>query len=304
LPHALAFLVILGTSLTLWAVAGPPAAAGIPYQGRLEFGGEPYTGAIDVRVQVFADAAGADEVHNETFDDVDVRGGAFSVVIGAGALSDELLRSNELYLALSVGDPLVPLAGLQKLHPAAQAQPTRFTADLVVTPASFELTNGSASIAMNGADIDLLPGPGGVVDVAGWVDQTAPHIRLKTTIYENCGDNIDVNWNTIVEQTGDFTVNSNQGHVVVGTPGVYLITLGLHLIDMSDNEFSNVRLLKNDQLLYISREYGHTQNNVSHHMSAVVPMAAGDYISVGCSIPNTSVSSQSDFNLLTITKLH
>jgi hypothetical protein len=112
-------LIALGVIATTLAIGvavqaagdGPPTRA-IPYQGRLEFAGNPPSGVHTMTFTLYDDATAGSVLHTEDID-VPVYAGAFSALIGEGGLPDSVYTAAELYLAMAVDGS--PLAGRQQI---------------------------------------------------------------------------------------------------------------------------------------------------------------------------------------------
>jgi hypothetical protein len=128
-------LTIIGALvLTSWCLASlvlaQTTAHQIPYQGRLDLDGVAMNGLFDFQIELYSDDALGDCgtppviagqcVWADTFTDVQVVGGDFSVALGSGAepLDDAVWQNLEVFLAIRVapaGETLTPLTGRQRI---------------------------------------------------------------------------------------------------------------------------------------------------------------------------------------------
>jgi hypothetical protein len=156
-PRALppALLLFLGVGIgALYAADGPPAQ-GIPYQGRLELAGQPYSGTqtLSFRIWDGPDTGTATLLHQEE-QSPSIARGAFGVVLGESGLPDAVFTSADLYLQVGVGALTGAnwLAGVQRILPAAQSVRAgrAFNFDIegpvVTAPADFRISNGTGAI--------------------------------------------------------------------------------------------------------------------------------------------------------------
>lgn len=121
----------LAAALAALLLAGGAGAAGpgdtIRYDGHLEWDGKPYSGALAVKVHLYADAAGQSPLWSDEWTAVAVHRGAFRLHLGAQAPFGAALDGHlPLYLGLEVKrtglDPdYVALVGTQRLNAAPTA---------------------------------------------------------------------------------------------------------------------------------------------------------------------------------------
>ena len=93
-------------ALAALAAAGPLAAAPqlLTHQGRLlDAAGAPLEGTVDLTFTLYLSSTGAEAVWLETFQDVAVQGGLFSVLLGGQSPLDDPLFEQDLWLGVRVG---------------------------------------------------------------------------------------------------------------------------------------------------------------------------------------------------------
>ena len=105
--------------ISVWVSAAGPGtpAQTIPWQGRLELDGVPYTGAVDLTFHLYDDPVGSTLSWSEDHLDVQVNDGVFSVVLGQSvAIPAQAFAAAELFVAVDVEG--TPLLGRQAIRPA------------------------------------------------------------------------------------------------------------------------------------------------------------------------------------------
>jgi len=143
-------------SMAAWAsgVAAPSAAATIPasfsYQGMLrDATGALITGPVTLTLKLYKQPTGGAALHTESFANLNVRDGLFSVVVGDStpALDPTIFDNPAIYIGIAVnGDP--EMLPRQRLHPVPWAMHAS-TADKLTAGATVSTVTGPVTIAGN-----------------------------------------------------------------------------------------------------------------------------------------------------------
>lgn len=141
---------------TAWAsgLAGPAAAATIPasfsYQGTLrDATGALITGPVNLTLKLYKQPTGGAALHTESFANLNIRDGIFSVVVGDStpALNPAIFDNPAVYIGIAVnGDP--EMLPRQRLHPVPWAMHAS-TADKLSPGATVSTVTGPVTIDGN-----------------------------------------------------------------------------------------------------------------------------------------------------------
>ena len=214
--------------------AAPLAAATIPrtfsYQGTLrDPSGNLINGTVNLTLKLYAVVTGGSALHTESFGNVTVRAGLFSVVVGdATPIAPTVFDNFPLYLGISVNQDAEMLPR-QRLHPVPYAMQAT-TAQTAVTANNLVQGGGVPNLVTIGA--------GGVSEIA-----FAPNggkIANSPT-----GLTLSGGANNLVTIGGDLTVNGNWNAGAIhdigdsnGGPNqrsTYPVTINRYVVEAPDN---------------------------------------------------------------------
>lgn len=245
---------------TVWAnglnapATAPLAAANIPltfsYQGTLrDAKGNLLNGAFNLKLNLYKEVTGGSALHTESFSNVNVRAGIFSVVVGdATAIAPTVFDNYPLYLGISVNqDP--EMLPRQRLHPVPFAMQST-SAQTAVTAKNLVQGGGVPNLVTLGtgglSEIAFAPNSGKISDDAsGLTLHGGINPSVKTAGNLAVGGDLSV--------AGDWSVSaildkgdSNGGANVRST---YPISITRYVVEAPDNGASPDTVRLDDTIL-------------------------------------------------------
>ncbi|MCB0189309.1 MAG: hypothetical protein KDE31_33795, partial [Caldilineaceae bacterium] len=209
-----AMLLIVNGVIALWlqghplatawasALSGPAAAATIPasfsYQGTLrDATGALITGSVNLTLKLYKQPTGGAALHTESFANLNVRDGVFSVVVGDAtpALNPAIFDNPAVYIGIAVnGD--TEMLPRQRLHPV----PWAMQASTAISAVNAQnLKAGGSAPSINGN-----------VAIAGDLSTTgnlSVNGNLAVTGAQTLGDNVTTR---AIRDRGDSNSGTNQ----------------------------------------------------------------------------------------------
>ena len=217
-------------SATAWASAlsGPAAAATIPasfsYQGTLrDATGALITGSVNLTLKLYKQPTGGAALHTESFANLNVRDGVFSVVVGDAtpALNPAIFDNPAVYIGIAVnGDP--EMLPRQRLHPVPWAMQASTAISAV---GAQNLTSGGSA-----------PSISGNVAIAGNLTVDGD---LAVTGAQALGNNVTT---LAIRDRGDSNGGTNQRDF-------YPVTINRYVVEAPDNGTSPDSVPVDDTIL-------------------------------------------------------
>lgn len=152
-----AVLLAVASGVAFSANTAPLAAAQVTpttftYQGQLTSGGQPFNGTTSLRLQLFDAVTGGNSVAPaQTFSDVQVVNGVFTLRVDFGAVFGPQSRWIEISVAGSPGDPFTVLSPRQPVSAAPFAIATRGMTATADGKVGFGTSNPMRPFEVNGA---------------------------------------------------------------------------------------------------------------------------------------------------------
>ena len=247
-PFAAAWASALG------APAAAPQAVTIPstfsYQGTLrDASGNLLNGPVNLTLKLYAVVTGGNALHTESFANVNVRNGVFSVVVGDNTpLAPTVFDNAPLYLGISVNSDAEMLPR-QRLHPVPWAMQSS-TALTAVTANNLAPGGGVPNIVSFGAggasEIAFAPNGGKITNSATGMTLTGGANQKVTTAGALAvGGDLTVagNWNAgAILDKGDSNGGANQR-------STYPVSINRYVIEAPDNGASPDTVPLDDALL-------------------------------------------------------
>lgn len=231
------------------------AAAAIPktfsYQGTLRrANGALANGTFDIRLRLYDAPVAGTVLHNELLEDVVVRDGAFSIVVGDGAtkIGDTVFNNATLYLGITVNNDS-ELTPRQRLHPVPWAMQAT-SAQTAVTASNLAQGGGVPNLVKIGTGavsvIDFLPNNGKITnDANGLTLNGGANSRVTTAGALTVGGDLTVagNWSAgAIYDVGDSNGGNNNRSTVP-------VSLNRYIVEAPDNGASPDTVLLDDAIL-------------------------------------------------------
>lgn len=234
---------------------GAAAVAAIPrtfsYQGVLrDAAGNLLNGQYKIRLRLYSVPTGGSALHDETFTNVVVRAGAFSVVVGDGGtpIGATVFDNAQLFLGIAVNDngEMLPR---QRLHPVPWAMQAT-TAQSAVSAINLSQGGGVPNLIKLGAgsisQIDFLPNNGKISnDANGLTLDGGANRRVTTAGALNVSGDLTVGgeWNsTAIYDVGDSNGGQNNRSLVP-------VSLRRYIVEAPDNGASPDTVALDDAIL-------------------------------------------------------
>ncbi|MEZ4621351.1 MAG: hypothetical protein R2867_38435 [Caldilineaceae bacterium] len=231
------------------------AVAAIPrtfsYQGVLrDAAGKLLDGQYKIRLRLYNAPTGGSALHDETFTNVIVRAGAFSVVVGDGGtpIGATVFDNAQLFLGIAVNDngEMLPR---QRLHPVPWAMQAT-TAQSAVSALNLSQGGGVPNLIKLGAgsisQIDFLPNNGKITnDANGLTLNGGANSRVTTSGALNVSGDLTVGgeWNsTAIYDMGDSNGGQNNRSFVP-------VSLRRYIVEAPDNGASPDTVPLDDAIL-------------------------------------------------------
>jgi len=228
-PFATAWATELGA-----AASAPQAALTIPhtfsYQGTLrDANGDLMNGTVTLTIKLYATVTGGSALHSESFTNVTVRTGLFSVVVGdAAAIAPTVFDNYPLYLGLSVNSDSEVLPR-QRLHPVPYAMQANRAQSAVTAnnlPAGGGVPNLITLGAAGASEIGFAPNGGKITNNASGLTLSGGTSNVVTI----AGDlTVNGHWNAgAIHDIGDSNGGANQR-------ATYPVNISRYVVEAPDN---------------------------------------------------------------------
>ncbi len=234
--------------------AAPQAAVTIPttfsYQGTLrDANGDLINGAVNLTLKIHSAVIGGNALHSESYANVNVRNGLFSVIVGdANPIASTVFDTYPLYLGLSVNqDP--EMLPRQRLHPVPYAMQSS-SAQTAVTANNLAAGGGVPNLVTLGAagasEIGFAPNGGKITNSAGGLTLNGganPKVSTVGALAVGGDLTVDGDWSAgAIHDVG----NSQGGATVRST---YPVSINRYVVEAPDQGASPDTVVVDDAIL-------------------------------------------------------